>query len=104
MLDRLTKEDFSPLINDVFVATDQEGREFAFTLSEVDASRYRKAPRSRRMPFSLLFKGPEGVVVTQGTVPLFHPRLGDIPVPIFLVPVGRDTENGQRLIYQAVFS
>lgn len=104
MLDRLTKEDFSPLVNEAFVATDVDGREYAFTLSEVDDTRYQKAPKARRTPFSLIFRGPEGVAFSQGTIPLFHPGLGEAPLPIFLVPVGADRGDTPRLMYQAIFT
>ena len=104
MLGKVTKDDFRPLIGEPFIATDQEGKEYTFTLTEVAESRFTKGPAARREPFSLIFKGPKGIPVGQGTIPLYHPSLATEPLPIFLVPVGQDAENDQRLVYQAIFS
>ncbi|HEV3469569.1 MAG TPA: hypothetical protein VG148_09635 [Pyrinomonadaceae bacterium] len=49
--------------------------------------------------FSLFFRGPADVRLTQHTFPLAHDRMGDFD--LFLVPVGRDA---QGFLYEAVFN
>ena len=53
-----------------------------------------------RVPFSLLFLGPQDIRLNQGTFQLHNAALGS--VSLFLVPVGPD-ENGEPL-YEAVFA
>jgi hypothetical protein len=52
-----------------------------------------------RVPFSLVFRGPTGPVVPQGTHRLRHGEVGELD--LFLVPIGPDSE-GMR--YEAVFA
>jgi hypothetical protein len=56
-------------------------------------------PSSRRVPFSLLFRGPRSPYARQGTHRLEHDSLGTLE--LFLVPLGPDAA-GMR--YEAVFA
>jgi hypothetical protein len=53
----------------------------------------------RKQPFSVLFRGPQNVVLPQAIYRVEHERLG--PMEIFLVPIGPD---GQGMRYEAVFN
>lgn len=64
-------------------------------LTEVDG----RARTPKQESFSLMFLGPQGVFLPQGTRRLRHGALGEFDV--FLVPVGRD-DAGFR--YEAVFN
>ena len=52
----------------------------------------------RRVPFALVFRGPAGDVLPQGTYHVEHDALGAFD--LFLVPIGADAD-GVR--YEAVF-
>jgi hypothetical protein len=52
-----------------------------------------------RKPFRLLFEGPGGSRLTQGTYRIEHAQLGTFA--LFLVPIGMPTE---RPVYEAIFS
>ena len=103
MLSRVTKEAFEEVLGESFAATDDEGGVHLFTLQTVSNSGT-KGFDGGRAPFSLLFRGPENMLIGQGIVPLQHPRFGDEPMPIFLVPVAKDDGSEERLVYEAVFS
>ena len=57
-------------------------------------------PRMKRDAFSLQFRGPRNIRLTQSMYPLFHDKMGG-PLPIFLVPIGSAEEG---LLYEAVFN
>lgn len=54
---------------------------------------------TERAPFSLVFRGPRGVALPQGTYRVEHDDLGGFP--LFLVPIAPDA-TGPR--YEAVFA
>lgn len=66
-------------------------------LSEVTRSGDANSVSDR--PFSLLFHGPHGRRLEQGTLSLSHPGLGSLE--IFVVPLGPDA-RGER--YEAIFN
>ena len=95
MLDKLTREDFDPLL----------GRQLPLnigshptqaTLAEV---RTLNSPSPRAAPFALTFVVPRDAPAGQGTYCLTHPTLGAIE--LFMVPIGADA-NGTR--YEAIFN
>jgi hypothetical protein len=100
LLERLTFEDFVPLVGEVFTIT-ENGLRLELELQETRPQNP-DAPAAdaagKRAPFSLMFRGPADPVLPQRIYRLDHDALG--PLEIFLVPVGRD-EAGTG--YQAVF-
>lgn len=59
--------------------------------------------RADRSPFSILFRGPEGVSFDQQIVGVEHAKLGQ--QQIFLVPIGPDPDHESRgMLYEAVFT
>jgi hypothetical protein len=94
-LGTLTADDFVKHVNTVFTFHDGN-REWQLRLISVSSLTARPG---KRQPFSLVFTGAPGVVFRQQMYPLEHSSLGRLP--IFLVPIGADTEGTQ---YEAVFS
>ena len=86
---------FSPYVGQVFHLAG-EGVELELVEAEALPA-HEGAPRQD--PFSLLFRGPAGCSLPQGTYTLSHKEVGD--VPMFLVPVG---QSGQRVLFQAIFN
>jgi len=66
-----------------------------FSKLEADAE---PAPGQGRIPFSLIFRGPQSSVLPQRTYLLSNETLGEFP--LFLVPIGPD-DAGMR--YEAAF-
>jgi len=97
VLDRLTREQFAPYLDQTFRTS--------FNSSTVDlvlisADRLADgAAADGRQPFSLVFRGPRTPVLTQKIHRLHHGTLG--PLDIFIVPIGPD-HLGMR--YEAIFS
>jgi hypothetical protein len=98
-LDRLTAEDFAPLIGDAFAFDAGEPGRLELELVEVNAVPDSGVGTAEREPFELLFRGPAEPIFAQQIFPLEHPALGRLDV--FLVPVGRQ-QDGAR--YEAIFS
>ncbi|MEA2425775.1 MAG: hypothetical protein QOH13_2185 [Thermoleophilaceae bacterium] len=98
-LDRLTADDFTPLVGETFAFDAGEPGRFELELLEVNAAAGPGVPTAERMPFELLFRGPAEPVFAQQIFPLEHAALGRLD--IFLVPVARD-QDGAR--YEAIFS
>jgi hypothetical protein len=97
-LDTVTIEDFSPCVGEVFdLRIGSEGCQVVLQGAQ-EKSRYARNGQSR-MPFSLIFLGPEGGAFQQGTYSLGHEKLGELE--LFLVPVG--IEQG-RMQLEAVFN
>lgn len=96
MLDKLTVEDFSRLLQQPFRLTSAEG---AFELVLVSAEARGRPVGGGRQPFSLLFRGPRQPVLPQAIHPLVHDALGTLE--IFIVPVGA---NADGVEYEAIFS
>ena len=98
MLERLTAEQFAPLLDTVFEVARDGHEPLRLRLAEI--GRY---PRSgvgyRAEPFSLIFVGDGGELLPQHIYRLEHADLA--PLEIFLVPLARAAE-GVR--YEAVFN
>src|SRR5215218_4284386 len=94
MLDKISREDFEPLIGQKFVLTAAEGETFDFSLVDVvelppprSLGRGRQpVPETvRRAPFSLFFRGQP--LLPQATYAIQNDALGAEPISIFIVPV-----------------
>ncbi len=102
MLETFTVETFTPLIDTTFTAsaTDASGVVHAVPLTLVAATPAAAPPGDHgRLPFSLLFRGPDRLRLHQATHPITHDALGAFD--LFLVPVGLGPGGAE---YEAVFS
>lgn len=88
----LTYEDFAPAVGEPFAVrlTDAD-----VTLTLTQARPLSSASGNERVPFALLFAGPQEVPLPQATYALVHERLGEQLV--FIVPVA----PGE---YEAIFT
>ncbi len=99
MLESLTIADFAPRVGQRFsVGSPEEGVTFDTELVEATAVGEAAGPGGR-VPFSLVFRAPAGVVLPQRIYRVEHADLGT--VDIFLVPIGPDA-RGMR--YEAIFT
>jgi hypothetical protein len=104
MLDALTHESFLPHVDTEFLVRLEPDPALRLTLLEATVTG--RAPLgppgpsgARRLPFSLIFRGPRAPVLPQRIHRLEHAAMG--PLDIFIVPIGPDA-TGMR--YQAVFT
>ena len=102
-LDRLTVDDFIPVVGHAFVVDDGNTTgaiELVLTEASGSAPSAPAADGSgRRSPFHLRFRGPSDPVLAQQICPLENDALGRLQ--IFLVPIDRD-ESGTT--YEAIFA
>jgi hypothetical protein len=92
-LDQITHGHFEPLTGQVF----QSG-ELALTLDAVELLGNKRADAARD-PFSLLFRGPQGLRVAQGIYRLKNESLGEME--IFITQVADGPKGSQ---FEAVFT
>ncbi len=97
MLNSLTKESWSPYLEQEFQLHIENAKPLSMTLVEVTG--LGDKPGQTREPFSLIFSGPEDLLLDQAIYPLQHEELGSLD--IFLVPVGPGREG---MHYEAVFT
>ncbi|MDQ4070654.1 MAG: hypothetical protein M3203_14455 [Actinomycetota bacterium] len=91
--------DFAPRVGERFsIGPVADGLTFDTELVEATVVGEAAGPGSR-IPFSLVFRGPAGVVLPQRIYRVHHPDLGSLD--IFLVPIGPDS-TGMR--YEAIFT
>jgi hypothetical protein len=96
MLDRISKEDFEPLVGQkVKVYRDESGSELE--VKEVVATRS-PSPRATE-PFRIVLRSRDGWIATQGIFRIEHPVLGELE--LFAVPIGPD---GEGLCYEIIFN
>lgn len=105
MLDKLTREQFEPLIGQVFTLTLPDAT-YPLELVDVEElppprrrSRRNVTPPSRA-PFSLFFTGEP--LLPQAMYPVQHDAFGKEPLQIFIVPVAEAEGGGYE--YEAVFT
>ena len=99
MLDKLQASDFSKCLNQKFHIR-LEGREPLETeLIDVRSHSRSGDDPEVRQPFSVLFRGPADLQLTQGTFSLENETLGKLD--LFLVTIGPDKEG---MVHEAVFS
>ena len=100
MLDRLTYQDFSPLLNQVFdLHASPELVMQVELISVTPLGAATPAGNQTRQAFSLVFRGPRQPVLPQRIYRLENTNLGEIE--IFLVPIGPDSGG---LCYEAIFN
>lgn len=95
MLETLTQESFTPLLNTLFEIRSRDGEAVEVELVEVTGKRTAECEM-----FSLLFRGPWAPVLTQETHRVRHAALGEFA--LFVGPVHTGRTDG--VIYQAVFN
>lgn len=110
MLDKLTKESFSPHVDTTFVLTYEEsGQSNTLDVKLIEVEGYGMPPAPSRKwgvwiptreAFSLIFQGPYDKSLPQKMYPMQHDKMGALD-PIFIVPVAKDN-NGYY--YQAIFT
>ncbi len=98
MLEKLTFEDFSPLLEQKFQIKLEDNTTLVVQLTETTINE-NSAERNGRQSFSIVFRGPRNLEMTQGIYPVSHEELGEFS--IFLVPIGPD-EKG--MCFEAVFN
>lgn len=96
MLDRVSKEDFEPLVGHK-VKVYQGDSSADVEVKEVVATRS-PSPRVTE-PFRIVLRSGDGWVATQGIFRVEHPVLGDLE--LFAVPIGPD---GEGLCYEIIFN
>ncbi len=100
MLKTLTLSDFSPTVGSSFQVRTEPNVALELELLEaVNLGAASISSSTRSESFSLLFKGPNDVMLPQQICPMNHPELGELS--IFLVPVAREAD-GMR--YEAIFN
>ena len=100
MLDKLTLESFTQLIGEAFRLALTDAPAIDLVLIEARGlSSQSKTPGEGREPFSLVFLGPKGPVLSQRIYPLENAPLGRLE--IFLVPIAADADGVK---YEAVFN
>jgi hypothetical protein len=99
MTEQLTPETFLPHVNKAFRV---KGGRHVLTLTRVDIRRLeeREAAGVRRLPFTLIFRGPAGDVLREGLYKLEIE--GGPTVELYVIPV--QTFARDRQDYQAVFN
>jgi hypothetical protein len=103
-LDRLTVDDFTPVVGHSFVVDDGDAAgtiELVLTEASGSAPSAAAAEGSarQRSPFQLRFRGPAEPILAQQICPLENDTVGRLE--IFLVPIDRD-ESGTT--YEAIFA
>ncbi|MES2207137.1 MAG: hypothetical protein V4525_10140 [Pseudomonadota bacterium] len=71
----ITLEYISPLIGSRFMAQTSEGQ-VELVLTEAKELNRRGLPAAFRTPLSLIFRGPETVILNQDNYQISHPELG----------------------------
>ena len=102
MLDKLKSTDFTPYLNQKFRIQPESVDPIEVELVEV-TELGSESPDSegnaRRRPFSIVFRGPVGIVLPQRIYQIVHKEMGTLG--LFLVPIGPD-QAGMR--YEAVLA
>jgi len=99
MLESFTHETFQPFIGKPFAVLVGTERFMPAHLIEVKPLTKDDDGRRKRVPFSLVFRGPAGGHLPQD---IYSIKSGDLELPgIFLVPLGPDAEG---MLYEAVFT
>lgn len=95
MLENLTKSMFTENVNSTFYV--RHGASQPLELALIECREGVAGPDYEH--FSLLFKGPRAVLLSQRTYELEHPILGAFP--LFLVPIKQDDSG---TYYESVFN
>ena len=98
MLENLTADNFSPLLNQEFQIKLDTNTTLMVQLIEVTINKQLEE-REGRQSFSIVFQGPRDLELTQGMYPISHEKIGEFD--LFLVPIGPDD---QGMCFEAVFN
>src|SRR3954466_8814971 len=103
MKDRLSISDFMGYVEEMFHVIRETGEAVELQLIEAKPLGVRGAPSAagRREPFSLIFRGPFQVGLTQQIHSLKHDAFDELD--LFLVPLGAEGDP-EGTHYQAVFN
>ncbi len=103
MLETFTVETFARHLGEAFRVCPDSAAPVALDLIEATAlgggAGWTGAPSAKRVPFSIVFRGPGGVVLPQRTYRIEHDAIGAFD--LFLVPIGPD---GAGMRYEAIFT
>ena len=103
MLETLTLDTFSPHVGETFRIPLQGDHAIELELVDVkslhDPYAGRPGPRTARVPFALVLKGPLTPVLPQQIYPLEHATIGRHE--LFMVPIGPDQD---RMRYEVIFT
>ena len=103
MIENLTLSSFSECLGTRFRLHDGATAPVEMELVEAAGSSTNSSPggqSSKRVPFTVVFRGPLKPLLPQRIYTLEHDMLGSLE--IFIVPIGPDGERGMR--YEAVFA
>lgn len=96
-LESVDHDTFAPLTGQVFSTTTASGR-LEIQLGEVKKLGHRRADAARD-PFSLIFRGPQGLRLPQGTYVLACESLGEIE--LFITQVADGPQGSE---FEAIFT
>lgn len=99
MLESFTCATFQARLNEQFTLAVDDGPSHALELVDARESPVNPGFDGARVPFSIVFRDPAGVVLPQRTYRLEHAELGTFD--LFMVPIAK-TPDGVR--YEAVFT
>jgi len=101
MLDKLTHEDFVPLLGTHFELKLEGSDSISLDLVQLKelTEHVRPPGTGDRVPFSVVFRGPLEVQLPQRMYDVAHSDLGTLSV--FFVPIG---ETPEGYLYEAVFN
>ena len=103
MLEKLELQRFAGLVGESFELVVEEGEPLSLELTEAgpvgELSAKQAEELGKRLPFSLVFRGPAALHMPQGIRTLRHPELGELT--IFLVQLDQ-ADEGSR--FEAVFT
>ena len=103
MLEELQFGQFESLVGERFELALEGNAPVALELVEArpvgELSARQAAELGKRLPFSLVFRGPAELALDQAIRNLSHARLGELA--LFLVPIERDEEGS---LFEAVFT
>jgi hypothetical protein len=103
MLDRLELRRFEPLLGERFELLLEDAGPVPLELTEAgpvgELSAKQAAELGKRLPFSLVFRGPAELLLPQGVHTVRHPQMGDLS--IFLVQLDQSADGS---LFEAVFT
>lgn len=103
MLEELELSRFEPLVGHSFELRTGDGEPVLLELTGAhpggELSAKQAAELGKRLPFSLVFRGPAGLYMPQGIRALSHAEIGDLQ--IFLVQIDQTDEGS---VFEAVFT
>lgn len=95
-LETLQHSTFAPLVGQTFILKAGAGAEL--TLHQATVLGHRRAT-AQRDPFSLAFRGPQGLFLPQGTYSFSHSALGELE--FFITQSGNGPQGSE---FEAVFN